>query len=451
MPASPPSSREKVDAQIAQIDAWNPHVNALMARDDDAARRAADAADAAAADGHWLGLLHGMTIMVKDNIDTAGLTTTNGSLFFKDRVPNQDASVVRRLREAGAVVMAKASLHEFAFGVRSFNPVIGQARNPYDLSRIPGGSSGGSGIAVATGMADMALGTDTGGSVRIPSSINGISGLRPTVGRVSNAGSFPVSANHDTIGPMARTVADVARLFAVMAAYDDADPISDPRPLENFLPTLGDGISGLRIAVPRNHYFDSLDSDVAHAVEAAIKTLEAQGARISDVTLEGAETALESLAVLIYSDACMVHEERLSGQDESWGAQTIERMRMALTHTSRDYARALRAKENWQRSLARLFDQHDVVLTPTLPHPPPPIEDNRSLYEATTRVAANTYAGALGSLPGLSIPCGATPDGLPIGLQLEAAWWAEPTLLRTGYAYQQATDWHRRRPQLAAG
>ena len=448
MTAKAHTYRDRVEAQLARIDAWNPHVNAVMGRDDDGARRAADAADSAAADNSWLGLLHGVTIMVKDNIDTAGTTTTNGSLFFENRVPNQDASVVGKLRAAGAVITGKASLHEFAFGVRSYNPVIGQARNPYDTSRIPGGSSGGSGIVVAAGMADMALGTDTGGSVRIPASINGISGLRPTVGRVSNHGSFPVSANHDTIGPMARTVSDVARLFAVIAGYDDVDPITQRRPLENFLPTLGDGVAGLRIAVPRNHYFDSLDGDVAKAVEAAIKTFEQLGAQISNVTLDGAESALENLAVLIYSDACMVHEERLDGQDEKWGAQTIERMRLALAHSSRDYARALRAKEAWQRTLARLFDSHDVLLTPTLPHPPPPIEDNRSLYEATTRVAANTYAGAFGSLPGLSIPCGVAAGGLPVGLQLEAAWWNEPTVLRAGHAFQRATDWHTRQPEL---
>ncbi|MEM6498361.1 MAG: amidase, partial [Pseudomonadota bacterium] len=392
------------------------------------------------------GLLHGVTIMIKDNIETAGIETTNGSAFFQGHVPNQDAPVVTRLRQAGAVILGKATLHEFAFGVRSYNPVIGQARNPYDTTRIPGGSSGGSGIVVATGMADMALGTDTGGSVRIPASINGITGLRPTVGRVSNHGSFPVSATHDTIGPMARTASDVARLFAVMAGYEDADPLSEDCPLDNFLPTLGAGVHGLRIAVPRNYYFESLDPDVASAVEEAMRTFEKLGATISEVTVDGAERALDNLVTLVYADACVVHEERLHGQDEKWEAQTIERMRMALSQTSRDYARSLRFKETWQRTLKRLFADHDVLLTPTLPHPPPPIEDNQSLSEATTRVAANTYVGALGALPGLSIPCGVSRGGLPIGLQLEGAWWQEPMLLRAGHAFQQATDWHTRRP-----
>ena len=442
--------RNKVEEQIEAIDAWNPHVNAMLARNDDHARRDADAADEAAAKEDWQGLLHGATIMVKDNIDTAGLETTNGSLFFSGRVPNQDATVVRKLRKAGAVILGKATLHEFAFGVRSYNPVIGQARNPYDLARIPGGSSGGSGIAVATGMADMALGTDTGGSVRIPSAINGVSGLRPTVGRISNHGSFPVSATHDTIGPMARSVSDVARLFAVMAGYDDADPISQSRPLGNFLPTLNDGIDGLRIAVPRNHYFEDLDPDVASALEAAIKTFESLGAKITSVTLDGAERTLENLSTIIYSDACAVHQDRLDGQDDKWGRQTIERMRMALDRTSRDYALALRAKETWQRTLTRLFRDNDILLTPTMPHLPPPIEDNQTLYEATLRVGANTYAGALGSLPGLSVPCGFSAGGLPIGMQLEAAWWNEPRLLQAGHMFQTVTDWHKRKPELPA-
>jgi aspartyl-tRNA(Asn)/glutamyl-tRNA(Gln) amidotransferase subunit A len=442
------SYRDKVEEQVGAIEAWNPHVNAMLARNDDVARRDADAADAAAADGEWQGLLHGVTIMVKDNIDTAGLETTNGSSFFTGRVPNQDATVVRRLRNAGAIILGKATLHEFAFGVRSYNPVIGQAKNPYDLARIPGGSSGGSGIAVATGMADMALGTDTGGSVRIPASINGVSGLRPTVGRVSNHGCFPVSATHDTIGPMARSVSDVARLFAVMAGYDDADPISEPRPLENFLPALNNGIDGLRIAVPHNYYFESLDPEVASAIEAAIKTFESLGAKITDVSLEGADQTLENLATIIYSDACAVHADRLEGHDDKWGAQTIERMRMALGRTSRDYASALRAKEIWQRRLARLFRGHDLLLTPTLPHLPPPIEDNQTLYAATLRVGANTYAGALGSLPGLSVPCGFAANGLPIGMQLEAAWWNEPLLLRAGQTFQKVTDWHKQRPEF---
>jgi aspartyl-tRNA(Asn)/glutamyl-tRNA(Gln) amidotransferase subunit A len=442
------STRDKLATQRKAYEAWNPHTNAMMAMSFDAAETDAANADAEAAAGRWQGILHGMTLAVKDNIDTAGIETTHGSLFFKGRVPNANAHVIDKLKRAGAIVVGKATLHEFAFGVRSYNPVIGQARNPYDLERIPGGSSGGSGIAVATGMADAALGTDTGGSVRIPSSINGITGLRPTVGRISNRGTYPVSATHDTIGPMARSATDVARLFAVMAGYDDADPVSRNEPLENFLPRLHDGIEGIRIGIPANYYYDDLDADVASAMDAARETFEKLGARLTSIALPGAENALQQLVVMIYSDACQVHADRIEGNDESWGQQTIERMRMALDYSSRDYAAAMRAKEAWQRTLANTFDTVDMILTPTLPALPPPIDDNRSLYEATTRVAANTYAGALGSIPGLSAPCGISRSGLPIGLQLETRWWNEPLLLRAACAFQAHTDWHLRRPKL---
>jgi aspartyl-tRNA(Asn)/glutamyl-tRNA(Gln) amidotransferase subunit A len=342
-------------------------------------------------------------------------------------------------------VIGKSTLHEVAFGVRSHNAVIGQCRNPYDTNYIPGGSSGGSGVAIAAGMADAALGTDTGGSVRIPSAICGVTGLRPTTGRVSNNGCLPVSEMHDTIGPMARSAQDVARLFAVMAGYDDSDPTSQDMPLENFLPTLGDGIAGKRIGIPRGYYYDDLAPDIASAVESALREFERLGTKLIDIELPGAEDTLAEAAVIIYSDAAQLHADRLKEPDR-WGQQTIERMRLALDYSSRDYARAMRAREHWMRTLKRTFATVDMLAMPTVPQLTPPIEDDRSLFEATKRVAANTYAGAFGALPGLSIPCGASGNGLPIGLLLEAAWWQEPLLLRAGHAYQQATDWHLRQP-----
>jgi len=441
----PATVRGRVEAQLARIEAWNPRVNAMMALNRDGALDTADEIDRALSAGHWPGLLAGMTLAIKDNIDTAGIETTCGSQFFKGRVPNADAPVVSRLKRAGAVIIGKATLHEVAFGVRSHNAVIGQCRNPYDTDRIPGGSSGGSGVAVATGMADAALGTDTGGSVRIPSAICGITGLRPTTGRVPNSGCLPVSELHDTIGPMAHSAMDVARLFAVMAGYDDNDPTSRDMPLENFLPTMGDGIRGKRIGIPRSYYYDDLAPEIASATEAALREFEKLGAVLHDIELADADQMLSEAAVIIYSDAAQLHAERLQ-EPEKWGSQTIERMKLALDFTSRDYARAMRARENWRRTLKRAFEQVDMLAVPTLPQITPPIEDDRSLFEATKRVAANTYAGAFGALPGLSIPCGATSEGLPIGLLLEAPSWQEPLLLRAGHAYQQVTDWHLRRP-----
>ena len=440
------SAVARLEANRAAEEAWNPLVNAVITSMP-SARADAEAADKAAADGRWLGLLHGATIAVKDNIETAGTKTTMASKWFADNVPNRDAPVVSRMRRSGAVLTQKVTLHEFAFGVRSMSSLIGQCKNPWGLDRIPGGSSGGSGVAVATGMADMALGTDTGGSVRIPAAINGITGLRPTSGRVPNAGCFPVSASHDTIGPMARSALDCARLFAVIAGYDADDPTSRDQPLENFLPTLGDGIEGVRVGVVRKYYFDNVPPDRAAALEAAIKQLEKLGAKVSEIVLPGAETVQEQCAVMIFSDACEVHRDRL-GDPSKWAPQTIERLRLGLERTGVEYAGAMRAREAWVRTLAKTFDKVDVLLTPTLPVDPPPHAEDRSLWAATKAVAQNTYNGAFGQLPGIAVPCGFSAAGFPVSMQLEAAWWKEPLLLRMAHAYQQVTDWHLMRPEL---
>ena len=444
------SAEAAVAKCVANIEKWNPHINAMISLQAEVALEAGRRADEQRRLGRSIGLLHGVPVLVKDNIDTAGLRTTYASGFFKDHIPAEDATVVKRLRDAGAIILGKVTLHEFAFGVRSSNPVIGQCRNPWNLERIPGGSSGGSGAAIAAGMAPLALGTDTGGSVRIPASLNGISGLRPTVGRVSNHGCLPVSPTHDTIGPMARAVTDVARLFTVMAGFDPADHVSERRPVPNVLADMHTGIQGLRIGIPENHYFDGLEPEVAQAVEQAIRELQSLGAVMVPVTLPGAQTAHAHATAMIYSDACAVHEERLAQSDERWSPATLERMQMGLSYSGLDYARAMRAREAWCRTLEGVFNTVDIVLSPTSPTVAPLIEDRRSLFEATRAVTQNTYAGAFGRLPGLSVPCGFSSDGLPIGLMLEAAPWCEAALFRTGVAYQSQTDWHLRQPALPA-
>lgn len=444
------SARDRLERSLDAERAWNPHVNAVITSMADAARRDADAADEAAREGRWLGLLHGMPIAIKDNLDTAGVRTTAGSLFFKDHTPNRDAPTVRKLRRAGAVLTSKVTMHELAFGIRSWNPVIGPSRNPYDLTRVPGGSSGGSGIAVAAGMCEAALGTDTGGSVRLPAAICGISGLRPTLGRISNSGCVPVSAGHDTVGPMARTVVDCARLFAVLAGYDPEDPVSEDRPLENFLPSLGDGIAGVKIGVPKNFYLEGCSDDVSSSYRDAIRVLEKLGAKLIDVSVPGAEQIHDYASCMVFSDACAFHKARLA-DTAKWGPMTIERLRNGLSYTGADYAAAMRVKESWKRTLANLFDSVDILAAPTMPDEPPPVDDTRPLLQATSAVTKVTYAGAFGALPGLSVPCGKSRNGLPLGLMLESAWWREPLLLRAGHAYQQATDWHTMRPALPGG
>lgn len=450
MPDGTHSARTSAERALHAIDAHDPSVNAMITVTAEAALAAAEAADRAAAEGRWLGLLHGMTVAIKDNIQTAGVRTTSGSRHFQDVVPNQDAFVVERLRRAGAVITGKATLQELAFGIRSDNPVSGQCRNPWALDRVPGGSSGGSAVAVATGMCQAALGSDTGGSVRLPAAMCGVAGLRPTHGRVSNHGSTPVSPSFDTIGPLARDVHDIARLLAVIAGRDAGDAYARGPDLGNFLPRLADGVAGLRIGLPRNHYFEAVDDEMGATVMAALRQLEQLGAKIVEVDVEGAEEAQRWSTVIIFSDACAYHAERLDRHPELFSRPVYERMIVGRSFTATDYADALRARENWWRSLNSVFAQVDVLASPTMTAPPPPIEEGKSLLDATRDATRNTYAGGLGGIPGLSLPCGLTGAGLPVALQLEAAWWQEPTLLRAGVAYQSATDWHLRRPGLLA-
>ena len=435
-----------LEAGLSRIDAQNDSLRTFITVTGDQARQDATAIDAAAAEGRWLGLLHGMTIAVKDNVDTAGVRTTSGASFWSDRVPNDDAPVVKRLKAAGAVIVGKATLGELVFDVRSYNPVLGHARNPWDHERSPGGSSGGSAAALAADMCQGALGSDTGGSVRIPAAFCGVSGLRPTHGAVPNSGATPVSVANDTIGPMARRVTDVARLFAVMAGYDPADPHSVDNDFGNFLPRLHDGVEGLTIGLPRNYFFNNVDPDIEAAVRAGAEVFAEMGAELVEIDLPGAEEAHPQACIQIYCDAAHYHRHRLENEPQAFSAPIYERMQRGLEISGVDYAAAMRFKEQWMRTIAEAFKAVDLILCPTTPISALPLEDAPDLHELTARTASLTYAGSLASIPGLSVPCGFTSDGLPVGLMLQSAWWNDPLLLRAGCAYQSATDWHERRP-----
>jgi aspartyl-tRNA(Asn)/glutamyl-tRNA(Gln) amidotransferase subunit A len=450
------SIESRVRAAGVAIAEHEPGVNALITDCTDTALEAARSMDALIASGRDVGLLAGMTMLIKDNINTAGIRTTSGAAFFAEHVPNQDAPVVARLRQAGAVILGKSTLHEFAFGIRSHNSVSGQCHNPWDLSRIPGGSSGGSGAAVAANYCLGALGTDTGGSVRLPASFCGISGLRPTVDRVPNTGSTPVCPTQDTIGPMARSVSDVAKIFAVIANPSRAQqrgagngPAQAPD-LDNFLPALDAGIAGLRIGVPTNMYLEGMESSVGAALHDALRQLESLGATLVDIAVPGAEEMHQWATIVIFADACDFHAERLQHEAQRFDPQVRERMSVGQSYTAVDYSRAMRMRERWQGTLGEVFETVDVIASPTVHTLIPPVVDDKSLLEATKDATRNTYAGAFGQVPGLSIPCGYSSDGLPVGLQLEAAWWNEATLLRAGRAYQNITDWHLQVPPHGA-
>ncbi len=433
-----------VRAALERIEATQPAVNAYVTVRAEAAIGEARALDAGGAGAG--GPLAGLPGGVKDNIDVAGARGTAGSAHWADRVPRADAEAVRRLREAGAIVVGKTGLHEFAYGVTSNNPHFGAVRNPWDPSRIPGGSSGGSGAALGADTCLLALGTDTGGSVRIPAALNGVSALRPTHGAISTRGTFPVSASLDTVGPMARALADVAVLFEVLAGHDPQDPWAVDHPLA---PAEGaaDDLAGLRIGVPDTFFFDGVEPAIERAVRAAAEELARLGADVEEVSVPGAHDAVGTANDLIRAEALSVHLDRLATAPERFGEDVRRRLELGRDVSGVDVAQAVRRMREWRVELAGVFAGVDLLLTPTTNAVAPPIATSE-MIETTRRLTRFTYAWSLAGMPAASVPCGASEEGLPIGMQLAAAPWRDRTVLRAGIAFQGATDWHRRRPAL---
>lgn len=443
------SARALVDALLARIDDENPRLNAYWSVAAAGAAEAADAVDAARERGEDPGPLAGMPVAVKDNIDVAGAPTTSGSRFFADTITTADAVVVARLRAAGAIPIGKTALHEFVYGATTNNPHFGACRNPWDITRIPGGSSGGSGAALAADLAVGALGTDTGGSVRIPAALNGVSGLRATFGAVSNRGVFPVSASFDTVGPMARSVDDVAMIFAVIAGFDRRDGRAVEHPVADPVERLHEGAAGVRIGLPRNFFFEDVEPGIERHVRAATEQLAGLGADVLDIDVPGAERAVDDVTLITRAEALALHRERLE-QRPAWLGEDVRR-RLELGHeiSGADFASALDRMYRWRAVMLAAFEDVDIVLTPTTNAVAPPIE-SAEMIATTAQLTRFTYAWSLAHMPALSVPCGFSENGLPIGMQLAGAPWDEATLLRVGAAYQAGTDWHHRRPALVS-
>jgi len=439
------SAVELTEAILARIDAQQPIVNAFITTTPELALEDARRVDQRRASGERLPLA-GMPVAVKDNIDVAGVRTTVASKFFEDAVAARDAETVRRIREAGAIIVGKAALHEFVYGATTINPFYGVCHNPWDLDRIPGGSSGGSGAALAADLCVGALGSDTGGSVRIPAAVNGVSGLRPTFGSVSNRGTFPISWTFDAVGPMARSVRDVAHLYAVMAGFDVHDPRAADHPVADPLAHLEDGVEGVRIGVPSEFFFEDLEAGIEERVRAAAEELARLGAAVFEVSVPASSAANEICTLMIRADAAALHRERYEQQPELFGEDV--RRRLALGHeiTGMQYAEMVQRMYEWRRDMRELFaGQVDVVLTPTTMSTAPLIE-GAEMIATTARLTRFTYPWSLAHMPALSVPCGFAANGMPVGVQLGADRWQDALLLRAGLAYQSATDWHRRRP-----
>lgn len=438
---------ELVRTYLERIEKLNPSLNVYLTVTAEEALAAATAAEQAVIRGERGGSLPGIPVALKDNCDVAGVRMTAGAKFLRDNVATVDSGVAARLRQAGAVILGKLNMHEWAIGATTRNPFFGPCRNPWDPQRIPGGSSGGSGAALAADMTLAAIGTDTGGSVRIPAALNGISGIRPTVGRVSNRGVVPVSWTFDTVGPMARRVEDIAHLLQVVAGYDPEDPSSIDMPVPDYLSEIRKDVKGLRIGVLRGHFHTEPEPAVTKAAQQAARVYERLGVHVEELELPGAEAAIERMSELILTEAAAFHQARREERPEDFGQDVMTRLQRGAAVTGVQYALAREAQRRWQRQIEQVFTQYDLLLAPTCGISAPVIEESEGV-ETTRLLTRFTYPLNLALVPVLSIPCGFTEEGLPIGLQVAARHWQEALALRATWAYQQATDWHLRRPTL---
>lgn len=393
--------------------------------------------------------LRGIPIAVKDLYDTRGVRTTGGSRFFADHVPADDAFVIQKIRKAGAVIVGKTNTHEIALGVTNNNPHFGACRNPWDLKRIPGGSSGGSAAAVASGMAMAALGTDTGGSIRIPAALCGVVGLKPTYGRVSLRGVMPLSWNLDHAGPITRSVEDAAVMLQVMGGYDEQDPASVKTLPGDYSSHITDGVRDRKIALAVGSFIETAESEVQEAVIESARVLKDQGASIVEVNTDFLKEAALANATMTQADAAAYHRARLQEHPDWFGADVRQRLETGAACSATDYILARRAQAEAQRRLENLFDEYDCLLLPTTPICAPFIEGEDAVERARV-LTRFTAPFNLTRLPALSVPCGFSRENLPVGLQVVSRTWNEAGVLRVGLSFQHATDWHTRRPPFAS-
>jgi aspartyl-tRNA(Asn)/glutamyl-tRNA(Gln) amidotransferase subunit A len=432
---------------LARIEKLNPTLNAFITVMADSALDRARRAEQEIFRGEWRGPLHGIPIGLKDILDTAGVRTTAASALYKDRIPDEDAEVVRRLRAAGAIILGKQNLHEFAYGGSSIISFFGEVHNPWDTMRLAGGSSGGSAASVAAGLGFAAVGTDTAGSIRLPAAYCGVVGLKPTYGRVSARGVVPLSWSFDHVGPIASSVFDAALMLQVLAGYDPTDPASIDAPVPDFVAAIAQLIAQptpkLRIGVPRAFFFDDLHPEIAAAIEKAIELFRELHAEIRDVKLE-----VSTDRTLASAEAYAYHESFVARSPELYQPATLGRIQSGANISASNALRASRDLQASRHAIRKIFDEVDVLLTPTVPIPPPVIADLRehpdNLRPQELIMLRNTRPFNVWGIPTISVPCGFTKDGLPIGLQLAAAPWREDVMLQAAYAYEQATDWHRK-------
>ena len=448
---------EIVAAHLARIEALDGKLRAFITVMRESALDAARAAEAAVLAGGPLGPLHGVPIGLKDLCHTADAPTTGGSKILAGSTPAEDATVVTRLKRAGAIVLGKLNMHEFAYGPEGLNAHYGTPWNPWDArtQRIPGGSSSGSGVAVAAGLCPAALGSDTGGSIRIPSALCGITGIKPTYGRVSRAGVLPLSWSLDHVGPMTRSAADCARVLAAIAGHDPLDKTTSVLPVPDFTAALSGDIKGLRVGLLRSQFLDSAGMVLRQGVEQAAKLLESLGAKVEEVTLSLAVHSGAASTAIVAAEAFAYHETWLRQRSADYQDDVRERLRVGAFVTGPQYVRAQRARARIRDEVDAALGRHDVLLAPSTPIVATALGQGevtveREKLDVRSSLIRFTRHFNMSGHPACSVPCGFTAAGLPIGMQIVGRAFDEATVLRVADAYQRATDWHSRRPPIGA-
>jgi aspartyl-tRNA(Asn)/glutamyl-tRNA(Gln) amidotransferase subunit A len=442
---------EVTQAALAQLDRLNPRLNAFIAVLAEQALEAAQRAEQDVAAGRPRGPLHGVPLALKDIFAMRGVQVTGGSKVLGTWVPEEDATVVARLQDAGAIFLGTLNLYEFATGA-VLNPHYGPTHNPWGLDHTTGGSSTGSGAAVAAGIVYGTLGTDTGGSVRIPASFCGLVGLKPTYGRVSRHGVIPLAWSLDHVGPLTRTVRDTALLMSIIAGHDARDATTSRLPVPDYVAALTGDIAGVRLGIPREFFFEGLDADVQQAVEQAIEHLRALGAQVTEVSWASIRQ-VPGLYAISLAEGAAAHEGWIRTRADFYGADVRERMRQGLLVPTVSYLKAQRLRALVMRDLQRIFHDVDVLVTPTAPIPAPKLDAGPGEIGAPTGALRSTMRrltlpfNITGS-PAVTVPCGFSGEGLPIGLQLVGRPFAEAPLLNLAYVYEQSTPWHARHPTL---
>jgi aspartyl-tRNA(Asn)/glutamyl-tRNA(Gln) amidotransferase subunit A len=433
------SSVELTQAHLKRISQLDQRLNSFITLTPELALQQARQAEAEILQGNYRGALHGIPLALKDLYETQGIRTTAGSTFFADYFPEADAAVVQKLKEAGAVLLGKLNMHEIALGVTNENPHFGDCCNPWDLTRITGGSSGGNAAALVAGLCMGALGSDTGGSIRIPSSMCGVVGLKPTYGRVSLRGVIPLSWNLDHAGPMARCVQDVAILLRAIAGYDAQDAWCVDIPVGDYLSKPPQGVHGWRIALAANDYFtdaEVVDRDVQDAVKQAAQVFENLGAYVEQVSFPNAREAAMTNGLMTPSDAAAFHHQRLADHPQGFGQDVLKRLQAGAACTSTEYSMARRMQTILRCQFNEFFSEYDLLLTPTTPITAP-LRNSAEAFELPRLLTRFTAPFNLTGLPALSVPCGWSSEKLPIGLQIVGKAWAEAKVLTAGRLYEQ--------------